>query len=70
MLSCSFATTENYIILMLWPCQYSPLKMVINRSVYSDVQWKPENGVKFYVIDKAKGGKGHVATYRCVLRWV
>lgn len=61
---CSFATTEHYAVLMLWPCLYNPLKMLINKSLYADMQWRPENGVKFYVIDKTKGGQGHVATYR------
>lgn len=61
---CSFASTENYIVLMLWPCLFNPLKMLINKSLYSDLQWKPENDVKFYIVDKTKGGRGHVATYR------
>lgn len=41
-----------------------PLRMMINRSVFHDLQWRPENGVKLHVVDKRKGGKGHVATYR------
>ena len=28
------------------------------------MQWKPQNGVKFYVVDKRKNGPGHVATFR------
>lgn len=60
----SFASTENYLVLMVWPCIMDPLRMMINRSVFHDLQWKPENGVKLHVVDKRKGGKGHVATYR------
>ena len=41
-----------------------PLRMMINKSVFHDLQWRPENGVKLHVVDKRKGGKGHVATYR------
>ena len=62
----SFASTEHYLILVLAPCVISPLKMLINKSFFSDVQWKPQNGVKFYVVDKRKGGPGHVATFRLV----
>jgi len=64
LLACSFASTENYLILMVWPCIMDPLRMMINRSVFHDLQWRPENGVKLHVVDKRKGGKGHVATYR------
>ncbi|DBA84901.1 TPA: hypothetical protein ACH3X1_005915 [Trebouxia sp. C0004] len=60
----SFASTENYLILMVWPCVMDPLRMMINRSVFHDLQWMPEKGVKLHVVDKRKGGKGHVATYR------
>ena len=38
--------------------------MVLNQSVFHDMQWKPELGVKLHVIDKCKAGKGHMATYR------
>ena len=61
---CSFASTENYLILVLAPCVLQPLKMLINKNVFSSVQWKPQIGVKFYVVDKRKNGPGHVATYR------
>ena len=64
LLACSFASTENYLILMVWPCIMDPLRMLINRSVFHDLQWRPENGVKLHVVEKKKGGKGHVATYR------
>lgn len=60
----SFAATERYLILILAPCVLSPLKMLINKSLFKDVQWKPQNGVKFYVVDKQKNGPGHVATFR------
>jgi len=60
----SFAATERYLILILAPCVLSPLKMLINKSLFKDVQWKPQNGVKFYVVDKQKKGPGHVATFR------
>ena len=60
----SFAQTEHYLILMVWPCVFDPLRMVLNKSVFHDLQWKPELGVKLHVIDKCKGGKGHMATYR------
>ena len=63
--ACSFASTENYLILMVWPCVLDPIKMMLNKSVFHDLQWKPELGVRLHVIDKQKGGKGHVATYRC-----
>ena len=49
---------------MLWPCHYSPLKMLVNRALYSEMQWKGQNDVKFFVVDKKKGGRGHVATYK------
>ena len=49
---------------MVWPCAFDPLRMVLNRSVFHDLQWKPELGVTMHVIDKRKGGKGHVVTYR------
>ena len=61
---CSFASTENYIILILWPCHYSPLKMLVNRALYSEMQWRGENSVQFFVVDKQQGGRGHVATYK------
>lgn len=64
---CSFAQTEQYLVLMVWPCVLDPLRMVLNKSVFHDMQWKPELGVRLHVIDKRKGGKGHMATYRCCL---
>ncbi len=64
LLACSFGSTENYLILMVWPCVMDSLRMMINRSIFHDLQWRPENGVKLYVVDKKKGGRGHVATYR------
>ena len=64
---CSFAQTEQYLVLMVWPCVLDPLRMVLNNSVFHDMQWKPELGVRLHVIDKRKDGKGHMATYRCCL---
>ncbi|KAL3141623.1 hypothetical protein ABBQ32_004860 [Trebouxia sp. C0010 RCD-2024] len=60
----SFAQTEQYLILMVWPCVFDPLRMVLNKSVFHDLQWKPKLGVKLHVIDKRKGGRGHMTTYR------
>lgn len=67
---CSFASTERYLVLALAPCVISPMKMLINKNFFQDVQWKPQNGVKFYVVDKDKEGPGHVATFRLAVKTV
>ena len=61
---CSFASTEHYLVLLVWPCTYDFLRMLIHQSVMGEMVWMPELGVKIHVIDKHQGGKGHVATYR------
>lgn len=51
-------------MLLVWPCTYDFLRMLVNQSIMGEMVWKPELGVKIHVIDKRKQGKGHVATYR------
>ena len=56
----SFAMTENYVILMFWPCIMGPLKMLYEKNLLDSLHWKNEK-TKFFVIDRSSGR--HVATY-------
>ena len=60
---CSFAATERYLVLVVWPETMNPLKLLITQNFCESAQWKPEKGVTFHVIDKRKHGPGVVATY-------
>jgi torulene dioxygenase len=59
----SFAATERYLVLIVWPETMNAIKLLLTQNFCEATQWKPEKGVKFYVIDKRKHGPGVVATY-------
>ncbi|KAL4458227.1 hypothetical protein ABPG75_013092 [Micractinium tetrahymenae] len=58
----SFAQTENYIILCVWPLLYDLPRLAVFGAPAPAMRWSPERPALWHVIDK--GGKGHVATYR------
>ena len=58
----SFAMTQNYLVLAVWPLLLSPLKLALHRAPLPAMAWRPEKGTMFYVVDRRSGG--HVATYR------
>lgn len=57
----SFATTENYLVLILWPMHLSALKLLWSRSVLSASSFEPDTPTKFVVISRK--GDGIVASY-------
>ena len=64
---CSFALTENYLVLMVWPLLVSPLKLALLGSISAAMSWQPQKGTMLYVVDRRQGSSaGHVATYRWV----
>lgn len=60
----SFAMTENYLVLMVNPLLLNTLKMALYGAPGQAMEWTPSKGVVFYVVEKARGGRGHVATYK------
>lgn len=57
----SFATTENYLVLILWPMRLSSLKMLWTRSVLNASSFHPDIPTKFFVISRK--GDGLIASY-------
>lgn len=59
----SFGMTENYLILAESPLVANPLKLLLSGKPFiENFVWKPEQGVRFFVVDKASGK--HVKTYQ------
>ena len=56
--------TENYLVFMVWPSLLPLLKRVTFGSPGKALTWRPDKGTLFYVVDKRKGGRGHVATFK------
>lgn len=63
---CSFAMTERFVVFIVWPALLSVLKLALVGSPAPALSWHSQKGAKIYVIDRRKGGPGHVATYRCL----
>lgn len=63
---CSFAVTENYVIMMHWPATIKPMKLVMSQCLLPALSWDPELGTDIRVIDRKKGGRGLIARYRRV----
>lgn len=56
----SFAMTENYLILVEFPLVVNPLRLAIAKvdsfaSYIGLFDWKPEQGTRFFVVDKKTG---------------
>ncbi|GAB4814118.1 hypothetical protein N2152v2_001164 [Parachlorella kessleri] len=60
----SFTMTEHYIVFMVWPAIFSMLRLALGGGVAPSLTWRAEKGTMMYVIDRRKGGPGHVATYK------
>jgi carotenoid cleavage dioxygenase-like enzyme len=58
----SFAMTQRYLVLMVWPLLLSLPKMALFGAPGKAMAWTPDKGTMFYVVDKEQGG--HVATYK------
>jgi carotenoid cleavage dioxygenase-like enzyme len=56
--------TEHYLVLLVWPAMLSVLRLALVGSPSPAMSWRPEKGALLYVIDRRKGGGGHVATYK------
>ena len=57
----SFATTEKYVILCLWPAELNGLKMMFNKSFMDGFHFNKEGCTKFVVISREE--RRVVATY-------
>jgi len=51
----SFSTTENYIIFIEIPWLLNKLKLITQSSYLDALEWKPENGTHFIVVNKQTG---------------
>lgn len=58
----SFALTERYVVLIVWPAYLSPLKLLWNRNITDSMNWEPEDGTVFHVVDRRQ--RKLVARYR------
>jgi carotenoid cleavage dioxygenase-like enzyme len=58
----SFALTERYVVLMVWPTHLNLLKLLWRRNITGSMGWKPEEGTVFHVVDRERGAR--VARYR------
>lgn len=58
----SFALTERYVVLMVWPTHLNALKLLWNRNITDSMGWEPEDGTTFHVIDRRR--RELVARYR------
>ncbi len=56
--------TEHYIVFMVWPAIFSMLRLALGGGVAPSLSWRAEKGTMMYVIDRRRGGPGHVATYK------
>lgn len=61
---CSFAVTENYVVMFHWPAVIKPLKLVLGQRLLPALEWQPEAGTRIHVIDRKRGGRGLVALYK------
>lgn len=57
----SFAVTENYFVLIVWPLRISTLRVLWTRNILDASSFQDNEDAKFYVI--SRHGDGHVATY-------
>lgn len=57
----SFATTENYVVMCLWPLQVDALKIVWNKSLMDGMTFYPDKRTKFIVVSRSESRV--VATY-------
>lgn len=57
----SFATTQNYVIMCLWPLKLDAIKLMLNKSVASSMDFHPELPTKFVVVSRHE--RRVVATY-------
>ncbi|PSC69694.1 betacarotene 15,15 -monooxygenase [Micractinium conductrix] len=60
----SFAQTRRYIVLIVWPLLLGLPSLALHGAPGAALDWRPERGTRFYVIDKEPGGAGHVATFK------
>jgi beta,beta-carotene 9',10'-dioxygenase len=56
----SFALTERYVVLVAFPLVVDPLRLVLGglrgRSLMENYEWKPEQGTRILLFDRAGGG--------------
>lgn len=58
----SFALTERYVVLIIWPTHLNGLKLLWNRNITDSMSWEPEAGAIFHVVDRRQ--RKLVARYR------
>lgn len=58
----SFALTERYVVLIIWPTHLNALKLLWNRNITDSMSWEPEAGTIFHVVDRRQ--RKLVARYR------
>jgi carotenoid cleavage dioxygenase-like enzyme len=53
----SFGLTENYVVLAEFPLKVNPLRLLAGRPrpLIHQFKWRPENGTRFFVIDRCSG---------------
>ena len=61
---CSFAVTENYVVMCHWPATIKAVKLVLGQRLLPALDWQPAAGTKFHVIDRKRGGRGLIAIYK------
>ncbi|CDF36963.1 unnamed protein product [Chondrus crispus] len=57
----SFATTENYLVLIVWPLHIHPLKFLWNKSFMDGMRFHKDKPARFFVVSRAQ--KRFVAEY-------
>ncbi len=48
-----------------WPSTIKPIKLVSSARLMKALAWDPASGARFRVLDRKRGGRGLVATFRC-----
>ena len=48
-----------------WPSTIKPIKLVSSARLMKALTWDPASGTRFRVLDRKRGGRGLVATFRC-----
>mgnify|MGYP001810798106 CR=1 FL=1 len=57
-------SSRRYIVLIVWPLLLGLPSLALHGAPGAALDWRPERGTRFYVIDKEPGGAGHVATFK------
>ena len=47
-----------------WPSTIKPIKLVSSARLMKALAWDPASGARFRVLDRKRGGRGLLATFR------